>query len=55
MADALAEIRIVIADDHPTFRDRVKGVLESEPGFAWSARQRTGSQRSMRRGLSCRT
>jgi DNA-binding NarL/FixJ family response regulator len=33
MADALDEIRIVIADDHPTFRDRLKGVLESEPGF----------------------
>ncbi len=26
-------VRIVIADDHPIFRDGLKGLLESEPGF----------------------
>jgi two-component system nitrate/nitrite response regulator NarL len=28
-----AAVRIVIADDHPIFRDGLKGLLESEPGF----------------------
>jgi two-component system, NarL family, nitrate/nitrite response regulator NarL len=32
MAETL-DIRIVIADDHPIFRDGVKRLLQSEPGF----------------------
>jgi DNA-binding NarL/FixJ family response regulator len=31
--DNQQEIRIVIADDHPIFRDGVNRLLESEPGF----------------------
>ena len=33
MADAARSIRIAIADDHPIFRDGLKRLLESEPGF----------------------
>lgn len=32
--DASRPVRIVIADDHPIFRDGLKKLLESEPGFA---------------------
>ena len=27
------EIRILLADDHPIFRDGLKRLLEAEPGF----------------------
>jgi two-component system, NarL family, nitrate/nitrite response regulator NarL len=33
-AETTAVVRIVIADDHPIFRDGLKGLLESEPGFS---------------------
>ena len=33
MADASRSTRIAIADDHPIFRDGLKRLLESEPGF----------------------
>jgi DNA-binding NarL/FixJ family response regulator len=33
-ADTTTPIRIVIADDHPIFRDGLRKLLESEPGFA---------------------
>ncbi|MBI2833474.1 MAG: response regulator transcription factor [Acidobacteria bacterium] len=33
MAEAPRLIRIAIADDHPIFRDGLKRLLESEPGF----------------------
>jgi len=33
MAEAPRSIRIAIADDHPIFRDGLKRLLESEPGF----------------------
>lgn len=33
MADERRAIRIAIADDHPIFRDGLKRLLESEPGF----------------------
>lgn len=33
MSEAAREIRIVIADDHQIFRDGLKRLLESEPGF----------------------
>jgi two-component system nitrate/nitrite response regulator NarL len=33
MARRLERIRIAIADDHPIFRDGLKRLLESEPGF----------------------
>jgi DNA-binding NarL/FixJ family response regulator len=33
MADPRRSIRIAIADDHPIFRDGLKQLLESEPGF----------------------
>jgi DNA-binding NarL/FixJ family response regulator len=32
--DAARLVRIVIADDHPIFRDGLRKLLESEPGFA---------------------
>jgi len=32
-AEAARPVRIVIADDHPIFRDGLKKLLESEPGF----------------------
>jgi two-component system, NarL family, nitrate/nitrite response regulator NarL len=33
MAEAVRSTRIAIADDHPIFRDGLKRLLESEPGF----------------------
>ena len=33
MPDALGPIRIVIADDHPIFRDGLRRLLEVEPRF----------------------
>src|SRR5919204_4773477 len=33
MPDQLQRVRIAIADDHPIFRDGLKRLLESEPGF----------------------
>jgi DNA-binding NarL/FixJ family response regulator len=33
MLPAFDTVRIVIADDHPIFRDGLRGLLESEPGF----------------------
>jgi two-component system nitrate/nitrite response regulator NarL len=33
-AESNRPVRIVIADDHPIFRDGLKKLLESEPGFA---------------------
>ncbi len=33
MADDSKTIRVVIADDHPIFRDGLRRLLESEPGF----------------------
>jgi DNA-binding NarL/FixJ family response regulator len=34
MADSVRTIRIAIADDHPIFRDGLKRLLASEPGFS---------------------
>lgn len=34
MRDSTRRVRIAIADDHPIFRDGLKRLLESEPGFA---------------------
>ena len=33
ITDTHGGVRIVIADDHPIFRDGLKGLLDSEPGF----------------------
>src|SRR5262245_34418520 len=33
MSDAVRAVRIAIADDHPIFRDGLRRLLESEPGF----------------------
>jgi DNA-binding NarL/FixJ family response regulator len=33
MAEAARRVRIAIADDHPIFRDGLRRLLESEPGF----------------------
>jgi len=33
MANAARHVRIAIADDHPIFRDGLRRLLESEPGF----------------------
>lgn len=33
MSDTLREVRIAIADDHQIFRDGLRRLLESEPGF----------------------
>lgn len=33
MGDSLRQVRIAIADDHQIFRDGLKRLLESEPGF----------------------
>jgi DNA-binding NarL/FixJ family response regulator len=33
MADAVRDVRIAIADDHQIFRDGLRRLLESEPGF----------------------
>lgn len=33
MPEARARVRIVIVDDHPIFRDGLKRLLESEPGY----------------------
>lgn len=33
MSDEISEVRIAIADDHAIFRDGLKRLLESEPGF----------------------
>ena len=33
MANASFPIRILIADDHPIFRDGLRKLLEAEPGF----------------------
>lgn len=33
MPDAPRRVRIVVADDHPIFRDGLRRLLESEPGF----------------------
>ena len=33
MADNYGSVRIAIADDHPIFRDGLRRLLESEPGF----------------------
>ena len=33
MSDHVQRVRIAIADDHPIFRDGLKRLLESEPGF----------------------
>jgi two-component system nitrate/nitrite response regulator NarL len=33
MANSTRTVRIVIADDHPIFRDGLRRLLESEPGF----------------------
>ncbi len=32
--DTVSAVRIVIADDHPIFRDGLRRLLETEPGFA---------------------
>jgi two-component system, NarL family, nitrate/nitrite response regulator NarL len=34
MATPAASVRILIADDHPIFRDGLRKLLEAEPGFA---------------------
>ncbi len=42
MADTRRSIRIAIADDHPIFRDGLKRLLESEPGFTVVAESADG-------------
>ena len=34
MSETTKPIRILIADDHPIFRDGLRKLLESEPGLA---------------------
>ena len=44
MADIPGEVRILIADDHPIFRDGLRRVLEAEPGFRVVGEAEDGNQ-----------
>src|SRR4029079_3280977 len=44
MPDQPRQVRIAIADDHQIFRDGLKRLLESEPGFEVVAEARDGSE-----------
>jgi DNA-binding NarL/FixJ family response regulator len=42
MTDPAARIRVLIADDHPVFRDGLATLLEPNPGIAVVARAADG-------------